>query len=266
MMLPPSAYSRLEVMTGGLPQTILISESSVVLDILLRFCYPVNNPLLTKHEVSIIGDVLEAAMKYEICPAAESARATLRECAQQTHVNAAAVYCIACRLKLDEEARAAAVACLKWSFPVPKIPELSIASALDYYHLQEFHRKVSDAIVSIFERSTYEFCMDICAAINPINHSCCHPKITFLPRDMLVGLSDYSWWASSKEILANSFKSAPLDLEKLSLSTFGSILDNIECHNCKNSIFHGWEVTRSAIINYMMKELGKVCTFSLFSE
>ncbi|KAL5501367.1 hypothetical protein ACEPAH_8627 [Sanghuangporus vaninii] len=93
---------------GGTP-VVTISESSAALDIVLRFCYPIVQPQFDCDNMSIIAGALHAATKYDIHAAIIPTRAALRACAETSNKNALAAYAIACSLKLEEEARAAAI-------------------------------------------------------------------------------------------------------------------------------------------------------------
>ncbi|PCH42901.1 hypothetical protein WOLCODRAFT_18015 [Wolfiporia cocos MD-104 SS10] len=90
---------------SGLP-LIRVSESSIIFETLLRFCYPgIANPKLKPRTPSEIGRLLEAAIKYEIDYFTSELKSSLTAMMQQHPV---AVYAIACRLNLEREARLAA--------------------------------------------------------------------------------------------------------------------------------------------------------------
>nr|VWP02249.1 N/A [Ganoderma boninense] len=88
----------------GLP-VIHVSEPSEVLSKLFRLCYPMDNPHLTT--IDEVAAVLTAALKYELRKPIQMTSRRLRKLMPAASVR---VYAIACRLDLEDEARAAAVA------------------------------------------------------------------------------------------------------------------------------------------------------------
>ncbi|KAF9820568.1 hypothetical protein IEO21_01271 [Rhodonia placenta] len=82
---------------------IHVSEHSSVLDPLLRYCYPMADPVLTSLDITIA--TLEAALKYDLTEATELLKAQL-----STHAKAAPlrVYSIACRHRMEDLALVAA--------------------------------------------------------------------------------------------------------------------------------------------------------------
>lgn len=246
------------------PPVIPISESSRAIDLLLRLCYPIEAPRLAEQSLTRIGDVLAAALKYEIAVVVGRARKALRKCAEQSSKNAIAAYAIACHLKLADEARLAAMACLRWPFPGPTVPQLALMSGLDYYNLLQYHRKVAESIVGLFTKNRYIFVTSTCAPIMPRTHTCSgSKKLSYTINNEIVDVMEYVWWSSSKTVLCEAFKVAPLATEKLSLWTLAPILEATECHICKNTFFHGWDKARDAIIAEMRKRAAKVwlCRF-----
>lgn len=83
-----------------------VSEDSIVLDHLLRFCYPLRHPVIS--DLDVLGRVLEAAIKYDIDCATHVLREMLSARIQDSTLH---VYAIACQLGPERIARAAANAC-----------------------------------------------------------------------------------------------------------------------------------------------------------
>lgn len=84
---------------------IPVPEDCLVLDSLLRFCYPVRDPVIT--DITFLGEVLEAAMKYEM----DQATFVLRQLiADEIPESALHVFAVVCRLELEDDARQAAEA------------------------------------------------------------------------------------------------------------------------------------------------------------
>ncbi|KAL5513373.1 hypothetical protein ACEPAH_3772 [Sanghuangporus vaninii] len=241
------------------PPIIPISELSRTIDLLLRLCYPIEAPRLSDQGVTLIGDVLGAALKYEIGAVVVRTRKALKKCAERSSKNAIAAYAIACHLKLADEARVAAMACLKWPFPGPTVPQLALMSGLDYYNLLQYHRKVAESIVGLFTKNRYIFVTSTCAPINPRSHTCSgSKKLSYTINNEIIDVVEYIWWSSSKTVLCEVFKVSPLATEKLSLWTLAPILEATECHICKNTFLHGWDKAREAIIAEMRKKAVKV--------
>ncbi|KAF9002302.1 hypothetical protein BDQ17DRAFT_1243368, partial [Cyathus striatus] len=96
----------------SLPQSVLddtnhpvidVSEDSKIIDPLLRLCYPVDDPIIM--DPIILGDILEAALKYEATEAVTILKSCLRTF---TIPNPLQVYIVACRLGLEDIASLAA--------------------------------------------------------------------------------------------------------------------------------------------------------------
>ncbi|KAL5512749.1 hypothetical protein ACEPAG_3015 [Sanghuangporus baumii] len=140
--------------TVGTP-VVSVSESSAALDIVLRFCYPIIQPQLDCDNMSVIAEVLHAATKYDIDAAIIQTRAAFRARAEASNENALAAYAIACSLKLEEEARAAAMAYLKWPALSVSVPELASLPALDYHNLLDFHMRVCRAVGGLLDQEDF---------------------------------------------------------------------------------------------------------------
>ncbi|KAF8998792.1 hypothetical protein BDQ17DRAFT_1247291, partial [Cyathus striatus] len=122
---------------------IVITESSKILDPLLRYCYPVDYPEFPDNNsdtLALIGDALEAALKYQLTVATKILKGHLRTFSKDHPLHA---YAIACRLQLEEEASLAAH---RWRESHPElvsngasyIQEMSNLSAGVYYRLIQF--------------------------------------------------------------------------------------------------------------------------------
>lgn len=110
---PSSAPSSLE----GLP-IIDVQESSRTLDLLLRLCYPITDPVIQSMED--IGDVLEAAMKYDMDQPKKLMKALFRDSSTEQPLQA---FVVACRLNMEDEAINAAGT---WRLNMPFVPELPV--------------------------------------------------------------------------------------------------------------------------------------------
>ncbi|PCH36290.1 hypothetical protein WOLCODRAFT_166820 [Wolfiporia cocos MD-104 SS10] len=89
---------------SGAAQVVPMSESSRVLDALLRFVYPVVHP--TIKDFDLARDVLDAAIKYDIAAAIEGVEPKLRALISSDPLSA---YAVACRHKMESLAKQAAI-------------------------------------------------------------------------------------------------------------------------------------------------------------
>ncbi|KAJ7502629.1 hypothetical protein B0H11DRAFT_1989394 [Mycena galericulata] len=88
-------------------QVVEILEDSHVLDKLLRFCYPCEDPVVKT--LDEIHAVIEAMMKYDMLEVVKRAKQVLRSFAKSHPV---AVFAISCRYEWEDLARTAARAAL----------------------------------------------------------------------------------------------------------------------------------------------------------
>ncbi|KAH8110812.1 hypothetical protein DFH11DRAFT_1618868 [Phellopilus nigrolimitatus] len=237
---------------------VSITESSVVLDPLLRICYPVESPRLHQQDIALIGDVLGAALKYDIDVAISYTRVCLRKHLASCSGDAVAAYAIACQFKLDDEARFAAKEYLKLPSPGPAVPQLALLSGMDYYYLLDYHKKVSDAVVSLFRKA--EFLHTALVNLSSSNHPCLSGATE--PYEWTDGKSipylTHKWWQSSRSVLTDALKIAPLSNEIIALATIAPHLTTSGCDHCKNRALLNWEETKSKIESAIRKEVSKV--------
>lgn len=82
---------------------IPIAETSQTFDRLMRLCYPVDDPIID--DLSLLENVLEAAIKYQMSEAMKLSQNMLRKFVQTHPLD---VFAISCKLHVEEEARHAA--------------------------------------------------------------------------------------------------------------------------------------------------------------
>ncbi|KAF9004202.1 hypothetical protein BDQ17DRAFT_1304953 [Cyathus striatus] len=115
-----------------------VTESIKVLNPLLRLCYPVDDPEFPDNNsvtLALIGNTLEAALKYQLTEAIKILKGHLRALSKDHPLHA---FAIACRLQLEEEAPLAA---RRWRESHPDyIHEMSNISAGVYYRFIQFVR------------------------------------------------------------------------------------------------------------------------------
>ncbi|EIN03897.1 hypothetical protein PUNSTDRAFT_139202 [Punctularia strigosozonata HHB-11173 SS5] len=119
----------------GLP-VVDVSEDSKIIDRLLHFCYPYDNPEL--NDLDELAAVLSAAVKYDVGATTKLLRHSLSK-----HASAAPmrVYAIAVSHGLEDEARIAARASLRFTLKdltLQGARELSSIPALSYQHLMQY--------------------------------------------------------------------------------------------------------------------------------
>ena len=123
-------------------QVIGLAEGSRVLDALLRFCYPVEDPLLPTLKVTC--EVLEAARKYDMAYVVAQVKKQFLTRAAQQPLQA---YIVAVTRGWVEEMREAARCTLRreirWD---AYIPEMELISAGAWYRLRAYHSACSDAV------------------------------------------------------------------------------------------------------------------------
>ncbi|OBZ74233.1 hypothetical protein A0H81_06323 [Grifola frondosa] len=114
---------------------IVVAEDSRTLECLLRLCYPITDPAITKLEEVVA--VLSAAIKYEMEEAAALMKKELLSFAPRCPLK---IWAIACRMELEAVARSAATHLLGKSLDL-SMEDMEGISAGAYYRLRQFHRK-----------------------------------------------------------------------------------------------------------------------------
>lgn len=98
----PSPASNAQEMLDGLP-VVDVPEDGATLDCVLRYCYPVRDPVV--HNLGLLDRVLVAVIKYALSEDIELATAALRV---QSYNNPLKAYAVSYRHKLREVALVAA--------------------------------------------------------------------------------------------------------------------------------------------------------------
>jgi len=139
------AYAEEELPVAQLP------EKGEILEPLLRRCYPGVPPRLK--DLRLIEGVLVAAWKYDMELVVQDMRKALQEPEFSDGEMAIKVYIIACRYKLETEARKAARDTLKSRFFQPYGVELEGLPIVAYYRLLQYHRDVAENVHPLFTGS-----------------------------------------------------------------------------------------------------------------
>ena len=129
------------------PPVVAVSESSEVLDALLRFVYPGEDPEVeTLDELSV---ALAAALKYDVARAITILRRMLVS-PRFVEKDPLRVYSIACRFDLETESQIAASYTLSVNLlECPLTQDLKYMTAWSYRRLLDLHRRRADAAVSL---------------------------------------------------------------------------------------------------------------------
>ncbi|KAI0944264.1 hypothetical protein AcW1_002016 [Taiwanofungus camphoratus] len=120
---------------SGLP-LVHVTENSQTLDSLLRLCYPVADPVLSK--LADVQAVLSAALKYQMDEATALMKTYLSSHVRNKPLS---VYAIACSLGLEENARAAAEVFCNDPMIDSYDPAMDEVSSGAYYRLLQFRRR-----------------------------------------------------------------------------------------------------------------------------
>ncbi|KZT04004.1 uncharacterized protein LAESUDRAFT_814392 [Laetiporus sulphureus 93-53] len=126
----------------GLP-IVEVTEDSETLDLLLRLCYPIDDPLLDKHKP--LGRLLNTAMKYQMQRVVTQLLGVLKAMVPRDPLRA---YFIACSASLEDEAHSAAIA---FSGTLDYFPLMTYgATAGAYYRLLLFRDTISPSKSLLF--------------------------------------------------------------------------------------------------------------------
>lgn len=138
-------------MLDGLP-VIALTESSRVLDALLRICFPVEPPDEELKDLKLIDALLSVGDKYDMTRVVYEARKALRTPEFSEPGTALKVYIIAYRHRLANEARKAARDMLKGPGPCSSgySVELEHITGGGLYHLEHYHQLVTRVILNFF--------------------------------------------------------------------------------------------------------------------
>ncbi|KAF8806175.1 hypothetical protein BYT27DRAFT_7224490 [Phlegmacium glaucopus] len=128
---------------------IPVSESSNVLDTLLRLVYPIPDPAISSFEA--LTPVLGAAIKYDFMTVVHSLRKLLIS-PHFLQISPIRVYALACRYDLEEEMNIASRYTLSMNFlDASTIEDLKSVTGYSYHLLLNFHRQRSRAAQNLIQ-------------------------------------------------------------------------------------------------------------------
>ncbi|OBZ77386.1 hypothetical protein A0H81_02746 [Grifola frondosa] len=123
--------------TQSFPVEIELEESDVVLETILRFTYPLPEPVLL--DLDDVCDAYQAATKYQLLKAMQALRRTFLA-PRFVDSEPVRVYAIAKRFDMEEVAEIAAKQAMKFPPIWPDCEEFKDMSAQDYHALISMHR------------------------------------------------------------------------------------------------------------------------------
>jgi hypothetical protein len=116
---------------------IPVTESSLIIEPMLRFCYPFGDPKITRFS-DIVG-IVDAMRKYELVQLERAVELLHGE--EVLAEKPFQVFAIACRLKLEEHVRKAAFYTLRHPLPVTVPEEFSFIGAVHLYQLLLYRKE-----------------------------------------------------------------------------------------------------------------------------
>lgn len=229
--------------TGGLP-FVHLSETGTVIDSLLRYIYPIDNPL--NINAGFLCDVLDTAEKYDMKYITREARLLLNRRRVTEPEALLVLYRRACDQHQEDDARRYAFETLTLSHPliVKQWGAYNLVGALS--NLIEYHQAVSmaisDYIARFWSSGSGSMMWGKCRHCN--NNDC--PWTSTEP----------SWWTNNLlSRVQNICKEGPLSAPLLPSD---EAMEFIKCHSCSWSVYGKWknfEAKFSKAINEEAKQV-----------
>lgn len=202
---------------------IPVSESSDVLDALLRLVYPIPDPVITSFEKLAL--VLEAAIKYDFIVAVS----ILRKLLVSPHflqMSPIRVYALACRYELEEESKIASRYTLGINmFDAPPMEDLRYITGHSYHRLLNFHRQRSKAAQNLLQVSTSIKCMQCNGSVYTLHGS---PK----------------WWFEFEKAAKAELARRPSTDIIFGMEFLFNVAKEADCSRCPESILDSWTFLR----------------------
>jgi len=202
---------------------IPVSESSAVMDNLLRFVYPIPDPVITSFEDLAL--VLEAAIKYDFITVVNALRKHLIS-PHFLQISPIRVYALACRYELDEEAKIASRYTLGINlFGEPPMEDLKYITGYSYHRLLNFHRQRSKAAQSLLQIPTTIKCMQCNGSVYTLHGS---PK----------------WWFEFEKAAKAELAMRPTTDVIFGMEFLFNATKAAECSRCPESVLDSWQFLR----------------------
>ncbi|PCH36287.1 hypothetical protein WOLCODRAFT_140317 [Wolfiporia cocos MD-104 SS10] len=220
--------SCLDELKDDLP-VIEVEESSLTLDTVLRFCYPLPQP--TIGDVDLLQSLLRAVLKYDMDGILEAVRPQMRQLAEK---HALQLYSIALRLGLEEEARYAAKCSLSLDIRNDQyVAELEDITGGDYFRLLDYHKKCSVAagrVSYIFDWIKSTHWVWFTGHPSPGRNDQC----SLLTISVLASLRSVAvWWQEHMSSLGRVTDFRPCGSAVLQAGTNSTVIQALKCPVCR---------------------------------
>jgi hypothetical protein len=194
---------------------IPVTEDHTTLELLLRFVYPIPDPIITS--LASLSLVLGAALKYDlVLPVCRLRRLLLSPCFVQHEPTR--VFAIACRYDLEEEAKVASRYTLAVNIlDCPLSDELKHITAFSYHRLLDLHRRRSKAAQDLLQVSNDVKCMQCNGSSYGV----------FLPP---------KWWTEFEKLAREELSVRPTTDVIFAMKFLAKIADAANCQRCPGSI------------------------------
>jgi len=202
---------------------IPVSESSNVLDTLLRFVYPIPDPAISSFEELTL--VLGAAIKYDFVAVVNSLRKHLIS-SHWLQTSPIRVYALACRYELDEEMKLASQYTLGINLlDEPHIDDLEFITGYAYHHLRNFHHQRSRAAQELIRIPENIKCMQCNGSVYTFHGS---PK----------------WWFEFEKAAKAELAVRPTTDVIFGMDFLYKAARAADCARCAESVLASWKFLR----------------------
>lgn len=200
-------------------EEFVVPESDATMETILRFVYPVTDPVL--QDLDDVSDVLAASLKYKLTYVTDKIQQLLVS-PRFMFDEPVRVYVIASRYGLDQEANIAARHTLRFPVNWPAYEEFEHIGGKMYHELVALHRNTSRTFVRILEdhlKTTEIFCHNVCSIPVP-------------------------WWSQYSYAAISKLAEAPSSEEIFSLqflSTMALQKPGFSCKACWSSMMQAFQ-------------------------
>ena len=202
---------------------IPVSETSKVLDTLLRLVYPIPDPTISSLEELAV--VLDAAIKYDFAIAITFLRRHLIS-PHFLQTSPIRVYALASRYGLDEEMKIASRYTLSINMlHAPPLEDLQYITGLSYHRLLNFHRQRSKAAQNLIQIASNIKCMQCNGSVYTLNGS---PK----------------WWFVFEKVAKAELAMRPTTDVIFGMEFLQNVVIEADCSRCPESILDSWKFLR----------------------
>lgn len=197
-----------------------VSEPPEILQLLLQFIYPIQDPTID-NELDTLILVLHAAIKYDVLPAIESLR---RQLVSESYLQQSPtrIYAIASRYELQEEAKLASKYTLGINIlDAPLSEELRYISAYSYHRLLALHHSRAKAAKALLQLRDDVKCMECNGTYGAFSEG---PK----------------WWLDFQRRAAEELSARPTTDVIFTMEFLSKSFQHVECRKCPLSLLESW--------------------------